>query len=96
MSLLKDEQLEKIEAQGKQRYIYMVEFFVTVLLGIVVATWVLSQFVPEGTLSIPMVFEAISFAVVLALLSAPWAGRLMPIVFVGAGRVRGKVRNRRA
>ncbi|NNE68476.1 MAG: hypothetical protein HKN33_18055 [Pyrinomonadaceae bacterium] len=84
MSLLQDEQLEKIEGQGRKRRIYSIEFFATVLISIVVATFVLSRYVPEGTSSIPMVFEAIVFATVLALLASPWAGRLMPVVFVGA------------
>ena len=84
MSLLKDEQLEKIEKQGRKGQLYSIEFFATVLVSIVLATIVLSQFVPEGTSSVPMVFEAIVFATVLSLLAAPWAGRLMPVVFVGA------------
>ena len=82
MSLLKDEQLEKIEEQGRKGQLYSIEFFATVLISIVVATLVLSQFVPEGTSSVPMVFEAIIFATILSLLAAPWAGRLMPVVFV--------------
>lgn len=84
MSLLHDEQLEFIEGQGKKRQIYKIEFFVTVLVSIAVSTLVLSRFVPDGTSSVPMVFEAILFAILLSLLSAPWAGRLMPVVFVAA------------
>ncbi|MDH3529794.1 MAG: hypothetical protein OEQ28_09525 [Acidobacteriota bacterium] len=84
MSLLNDEQLENIEKQGKTRQIYKIEFFATILASIILGTFVLSRFVPEGVSSVPMVFETILFAIVIGLLSAPWAGRLMPIVFVGA------------
>ena len=84
MSLLNDEQLESIEKQGKTRQIYKIEFFATVLVCIVLSTFVLSLYVPEGISSVPMVFEAIVFAVVLALLSSQWAGRLMPVIFITA------------
>ena len=84
MSLLADEQLEAIENQGKTRQIYKIEFFVTVLACMLLSTFVLSRFVPEQVSSIPMVFEAMLFSIVIGLLSAPWSGRLMPIVFVGA------------
>ena len=84
MSLLQDEQLEELEGQGRKTQIYKIEFFVTVVASIVISTFVLSRFVPPGTSSVPMVFEAVLFAILLSLLSATWAGRLLPVVFVAA------------
>ena len=84
MSLLQDEQLEIIEKQGRSRKLYSIEFFLTVLVSIFIAGWILGSYVPEGTSSIPIVFEGIVFAVIVALLTSPWAGRLMPIFFVAA------------
>ncbi len=81
MSLLQDEQLEALEGQGRRSQIYKAEFFLTVLACTVLATVVLAQYVPEGQSSIPIVLEALSFSIVLALLSSQWAGRLIAVIF---------------
>ena len=84
MSLLQDEQLETIEKQGRSRMLYSVEFFLTVLVSIIVAGWSVSAFAPGGTSLVPVVIEGIVFAIIIALLTSPWAGRLMPVFFVVA------------
>ena len=81
MSLLQDEQLENIENQGKSRQLYKIEFFLTVCVCIAAATFVLYRYVPEGESSVPITFEAILFAILLSMLSSPWAGRLIVVVF---------------
>lgn len=84
MSLLEDEQMEVLESQGKKSQIYKAEFFLTVLASIILATYVLSKTVPAGESSIPIVIEATVFAIVVALLSSQWAGRLIAVIFAAA------------